>query len=285
MYKKARAKINLTLNILDKRPDGYHNLESVFQIISLYDELFVEKTDNNTLEINCNFDDLQGEDNIIFKAYSLLKEKHENIFGIKVTLKKNIPVGRGLAGGSSNCASFLVCMNKLFDLNYSKEELINIGKTLGADVPPCMYTGAIFAKGIGEIITKVDTDLKYYIVIATPDFSLSTKLMFEKLDEIHSRYIYDSQNAIGALKDNNLGMLCDNLYNDFEKVLEKDSEILVIKKLMIENGALASLLCGSGSSVFGIFDDKEKSKLAYEEIKKSYTSFWCFSTRRKKHDK
>ena len=278
IYKKARAKINLTLNILDKRPDGYHNLESVFQSISLYDELFIEKTNTNKLEIVCNIKGLESKNNLIFQTYNFLKERHSNIYGIKVILKKNIPMERGLAGGSTDCASFLICMNKLFKLDYSESDLINIGKAFGADVAPCLNSGNIFARGIGEIITKINSNIKYYIVVVSPDFSCNTGLMYEKLDKINNKTDNSfSNDVINALENNNLKLLCDNLYNDFEKVLKNNSKIFIIKNLLIENSAVATLLSGSGSSVFGIFDSKEKSKLAYRKLKKTYETFWCLN--------
>jgi len=143
LYIKARGKVNLTLNVLNKREDGYHDLESVFQIINLYDEMYIEKTSSNDLDITCNVKDLDNANNIIHKAYTVLKQKHSNITGVKVNLIKNIPNESGLGGGSADCANFLIAMNKLFSLNYSKQDLIDIGKTLGADVPPCLHTNAL----------------------------------------------------------------------------------------------------------------------------------------------
>ena len=145
LYIKARGKVNLTLNVLDKREDGYHDLESVFQIINLYDEMYIEKTNSCSLELICNIENLENGNNIISKAYALLRKKHSEIKGIKVTLIKNIPNESGIGGGSADCANFLIAMNKLFNLNYTKHDLIDIGKTLGADVPPCLHTNALFA--------------------------------------------------------------------------------------------------------------------------------------------
>lgn len=145
MYIKARGKVNLTLNVLDKREDGYHNLESVFQIINLYDEMYIEKTKSKTLELICNVEHLHNSNNIIHKAYDILIKRHPNISGIRVNLVKHIPSEAGLGGGSADCANFLIAMNKLYRLNYNKQDLIDIGKTLGADVPPCLNTGTLFA--------------------------------------------------------------------------------------------------------------------------------------------
>lgn len=282
IYKKATAKLNLTLNILDKREDGYHNLESVFQKINLYDEIYIEKTNTNKIDFICSIKELENKHNIIYKAYNLLKERDSSISGVKVTLIKHIPCGAGLGGGSTDCASFLLLMNTLFSLDYSKQDLISIGKQLGADVPSCLHSNSMLVKGIGEIITPIDSNMKYYIVLVKPEISFDTKLMYNKIDN-HSEFIqeYNSQNVIKALQTNDIELLCSNLYNVFEEVLEKSSEIQKIKKLLTDNGALSSLMTGSGSCVFGIFSDKVSSKKSYDSIKNLYESYWCIANNKK----
>jgi len=239
IYVKARAKLNLTLNILNKREDGYHDLESVFQKIGLYDELYVEKTNSNHIELVCNVKELENENNIIWKAYNVLKQMHPNISGIKVTLIKHIPIQAGLGGGSTDCATFLNSMNSLFNLGYSKQELVDIGKNLGADVPPCLYENSMLGQGIGEIITPIDTNMKYYVVIIKPQVSFSTKSMFDTIDN-HPEFSqnYNSQDTITALQTNNLSLLSSNLYNAFEEVVKDNPEIQNVKKLLYENKAV-----------------------------------------------
>jgi len=276
IYTKARAKLNLTLNILNKRPDGYHNLESVFQKINLYDEIYIEKAGAKNLYLACNWGEFENQNNIIYKSYNALKEKYAGIGGIKVKLIKHIPSGAGLGGGSTDAAGFLAAMNKLFDLNRPESELIEIGKTLGADVPPCLHTGSLFAEGIGEIITNVKQNIEYYIVLIKPDISFSTKLMFSELDNaVDIKQKYNSKNVIKALETGDFNLLSDNLYNVFEEVFDENSEIKNIKKLLIQNGAANSLMTGSGSCVFGIFSDKETSKKAYNDFKRTYEAYWC----------
>ena len=217
IYTKARAKINLSLNVLNKRPDNYHNLESVFQKINLYDELYIEKTDSDKLEIVTNLKNLKLEDNIIYKAYEKLKQEYSDIKGIKVTLKKRIPMEAGLAGGSTDCASFILAVNKMYNLNMDNKKLIQLGKTLGADVCPCYYNIAVKGEGIGEIITPINTKFKYYIVIVKPSISNNTKQMFKNLDETQDlRQKNMSKPIISALETENLDLLCSNLYNVFE---------------------------------------------------------------------
>ena len=267
IYLKARAKVNLSLEILDKREDNYHNLKSVFQKISLYDEIYIYKTKNKDFELITNIKELDNKDNIIYKAYIKLKERFENISGIKVVLNKRIPMQAGLAGGSTDCATFI-------DLKISKEEITNLGKSLGADVVPCMYNRAIIAEGIGEIITKINTNFKYYILVIKPELSCNTKEMYNKLDSVERKLEKNNIDSIvKALKNDNIELLANNLYNSFEEAVDAKS----IKDELIENKALGALLSGSGSCVFGIFKDKQDVKLAYKNLKDKYKTYICTS--------
>lgn len=280
IYIKARAKINLTLEILNKREDNYHNLKSVFQKINLYDEIYIYKTDDDDFILDTNINGLDVEDNIIYKAYVKLKEKF-NISGIKVMLNKRIPMQAGLAGGSTDCASFILGMNKLFDLNLTGEEIINLGKRLGADVVPCLYNKAVLAEGIGEIITKIDTNFKYYIVVIKPELSCNTGEMFKKLDERDKILTIDnSKNVVKALEENNIELLSNNLYNTFEEVLD----LKPIKDELIKNNALGALLSGSGSCVYGIFKNKQDAKFAYNNLKDKYKTYICTSYNSKREE-
>jgi len=273
IYIKARAKINLTLEILNKREDNYHNLKSVFQKINLYDEIYIYKIDSNDFILDTNINGLDVKDNIIYKAYVELKEKF-NISGVKVILNKRIPMQAGLAGGSTDCASFILGMNKLFNLSLTEEEIITLGKSLGADVVPCLYNKAVLAEGIGEIITKIDTNFKYYIVLIKPELSCNTGEMFKKLDERDKILTIDnSKNVVKALKDNNIELLSNNLYNTFEEVLDLKS----IKDELIKNKALGALLTGSGSCVYGMFKNKQDAKFAYSNLKDKYKTYICTS--------
>lgn len=278
IYTKARAKINLNLEILDKREDGYHNIESVFQKINLYDEICIKKVNTNRCDIQTNIEELNNKENIIYKAYLALKEKFLQITGVSVKINKKIPMQAGLAGGSTDCASFILAMNKLFNLNLSKNEIEEIGKKLGADVVPCLYNKAVKAEGIGDIITDINTNFKYYLLVINPNFSCNTKEMYQRLDEQKKLLsLHKSEKIILALENNNLDLLCDNIYNVFEDVVTNRNNIQNIKNELIINGAKASAMSGSGSSVFGIFENKEKAKLAYKTLKKKYKIFICTS--------
>lgn len=277
IYLKARAKINLTLEVLDKRLDNYHNIKSVFQRIDLYDDLYIYKSKTNEIEIKTNIEEINGENNIVYKAYHLLKEKYDQISGVKVSIEKRIPLQAGLGGGSADCASFLLGMNELFDLKMSKEELISFGRKLGADVVPCLYDKALLAEGIGDIITEIDTSFDYNILVVKPDISCNTKEMYEKLDNtILNKAILNldnSKNVIKALIDNDIELLSKNLYNSFEQVVA----VFDIKEELIKSKALNALLCGSGSCVFGIYKTKDDLIYSYNKLKDKYKVYMCSS--------
>ena len=280
IYMKARAKINLTLEILEKREDNYHNLKSVFQKINLYDEIYIYKNDSSDFELKTNIDELNNEDNIIYKAYSKLKERFNDISGVKVVVNKRIPMQGGLAGGSTDCASFILGMKKLFKLDLNEKEIIELGRSLGADVVPCLYNKAVIAEGIGDVITKIDTNFKYYIVIIKPVLSCNTGEMFKKLDrEERNLKIDNTNNIVQALENKNIELLSNNLYNAFEEVVETKT----IKDEFIKNKAIGALLTGSGSCVFGIFKNKEDAKFAYNNLKDKYKTYICtsYNSRRK----
>lgn len=238
IYRKARAKINLSLDVLGKRADNYHNIESIFQKINLYDELYISKTQTNEIEIETNVSELNNKENIIYKAYQLLKERYKEITGVHVKLKKKIPMQAGLAGGSTDCASFLLGMNQLFHLKLSKAEIEEIGKSLGADVVPCFYN-TVKGEGIGEIITPIHTNLKYYLVIIKPTICCSTKELFEKIDKQRNRKQSNQSNKIKeALEQNQLEIVANHLYNVFEEVIEEKELIQTIKEELIQEGAI-----------------------------------------------
>lgn len=285
IYTKARAKVNLTLEVLNKRADNYHNLKSVFQKVNLYDEIYIEKTDTNKFELDTNLTGVDIKDNILYKAYIKLKEKYVNLTGIKVRLNKRIPMQAGLAGGSTDCASFILAINKLFNLKLTKEEITNIGKKLGADVVPCLYNSAVLAEGIGEIITKIKTNFKYYIVIIKPKISCNTGEMFNKLDKNKVELKTDNTNkVIKALENNDIKLLSKNLYNSFERTVNYP-DIEQIKKELFNNKANGTLLSGSGSCVYGIFENREDAKRAYKKLKYKYETYICTSYNYLKEEK
>lgn len=285
IYIKARAKINLNLEVFEKRKDNYHNLESVFQKVNLYDEMYIKKIKEDKFKLNINIQELDNKENIIYKAYVKLKERYKTITGVEITVKKNIPMQAGMAGGSTDCAAFIIAMNKLFDLKLSKKEIESFGKSFGADVVPCFYNKAIKAEGIGDIITHIDTNFRYYMVIIKPQICCNTKEMFERLDtQDNIKQLNTSENIIKALKNKDIKLLAKSLYNVFEEVIPEKESIKNIKKELIKNGALNALMTGSGSSVYGIFEDKQSAKKAYMELKDKYETYICTSYNVKKEE-
>ena len=283
IYIKARAKVNLNLEILGKREDNYHNLESVFQKVNLYDEIYIKKTETDGFKLNINVKELDTKENIIYKAYVKLKEQYKEISGIEVTVNKKIPMQAGMAGGSTDCSAFIIAMNRLFDLKLTKKEMEVLGKSLGADVVPCFYNQAVKAEGIGEIITNIDTHFKYYMVIIKPKIACNTKEMFQKLDtEEGILQLHTSENIIKALENKDIHLLANNLYNVFEEVIQEKGIIQDIKKELIKNGALQALMTGTGSCVYGIFKDKQSAKDAYIALKDKYQTYICTSYNTKK---
>lgn len=277
IYIKARAKINLNLEVLGKREDNYHNIKSIFQKINLYDEIKIKKLKIDKFKMITNIKELNNEENIIYKAYKKLKEKYEQIKGIEIKLNKKIPIQAGMAGGSTDCAAFIVAMNKLFSLNLSKEKMKTLGKELGADVVPCFYNRAVIVEGIGDIVTKIDTNFKYYIVIIKPEISCNTKEMYNRLDEKEIKQKDTTKKIIKALENHDIKILSNNLYNVFEEVIENKEIIKELKEELIKYGAISSLMTGSGSAVYGIFKDKQTAKNAYEKLKDKYNTYICTS--------
>ena len=283
IYIKARAKVNLSLEVLGKREDNYHNLESVFQKINLYDEIYIKKIQEKDFRLKINVKELDSKENIIYKAYGKLKEQYKVINGIEVIVNKKIPMQAGMAGGSTDCAAFIIAMNKLFKLELSKKEMEALGKSLGADVVPCFYNKAIKAEGIGDMITTIDTDFKYYMVIIKPEIACNTKEMYQKLDtEKDIQQLHTSENIIKALENKDIQLLTNNLYNVFEEVVQEKQSIQEIKKELLNNGALQALMTGSGSCVYGIFKDKQSAKNAYITLKERYQTYICTSYNMKK---
>lgn len=270
IYLKARAKINLTLNVLEKRPDNYHNIESVFQKISLYDELFIKKNDNDCLYLECNLKELENQSNILYKTFNALKKEFPKISGVNVKLVKHIPLQAGLGGGSTDCASFILGMNSLFNLNASEEKLIEIGKGLGADVVPCMYN-LVKSEGIGDIVTKLKSNLTYYILLMKPNYECNTRIMYEKLDSNPNLVQkYNTNDVINILKNGNITDLQGKLYNVFENVIEEKEELNKIKNDFLSSGAIDTLLSGSGSCIYGIYETKKDANKAFDYLKSKY---------------
>ncbi|MBQ4031643.1 MAG: 4-(cytidine 5'-diphospho)-2-C-methyl-D-erythritol kinase [Bacilli bacterium] len=272
MKRHAYAKINLNLIIKNKIEDGKHLLESVFHKISLCDDIEIEENVYDKCVLTCNIKELEN-DNLILKAYEMLKEEYE-IPGLDVKLTKRIPMQAGLGGGSSDVATFILMVNEYFDLKLTFEELNVIGKSLGSDVVPCYYDQPVLGEGIGNVITPIISNLDFNLVVIKPDLECSTGLMYKKLDEIKDRDIPDNTNQIiKSLNNNDLELLVNNLFNSFEEVVDCKE----IKKDLIDSGAIGTLLCGSGSCVFGIYRNKKEAEDASKILSNKYLTYVCES--------
>lgn len=266
---KALAKINLGLDVLGRRENGYHDVRMVMQTIYLYDNVTINKIEQPGIQLKTNLSYLPVDDkNIAYKAAKMLMEEFHIEEGIEIILDKHIPVAAGLAGGSSNAAAVLVGMNRMFNLGLSQQELKERGVKLGADVPYCIMRGTVLAEGIGEILTPLAPMPKCFILVAKPGISVSTKTVYEKLDSREIENHPDIDGVIAGLNEGDLKKVASSMGNVLEHVTISDYPIIEeIKNVMSEEGALGAMMSGSGPTVFGIYDDKMLAKQAQQKIK------------------
>lgn len=265
---KAYAKINLGLDIISKRDDGYHEVNMVMHSINLYDILiFSENEDGKRLYTGGNDILKMGQDNLVCKAAELFCKNYNIKQGFKIELKKVIPMAAGLAGGSSDAAAVLRGLNRLFKVDASDDELRVLGKEIGADVPYCVIGGTALAQGIGEKLSKIPSPQKKAYLVAKPMVSVSTKWAYDEIDNAKELTHPDIEGLVKALRDNNNEEMYLKMGNVFENVImEKYPIVGVFKAVMEECGAKKALMSGSGPTVFGIFDDSEALNKAAEKI-------------------
>lgn len=261
------GKINLYLDIEGKLPNGYHLIKTVMQSISLHDEVYLENNIENKIVIQCNNPNIPlNEKNTCYKAASIIKEIYNIHTGIIIKINKSIPAEAGLAGGSGNSAAVIKGLNMLWNLNLSEKEMLKIGLQVGADVPFCLTGGTYLAEGIGEKLTKLNDFVWNDILIVKPDFSMSTAFVYNNLSPDYYNSYKDNK-IINYINSGDFNHAAMSTCNTLEKVVEKvHPELNNIKKLMLENKAVSSLMTGSGSAVFGFFKDKESLDCAYEKI-------------------
>lgn len=274
---RARAKINLSIDVINKRSDGYHNIKMLMQSIKLHDIVHIEKKLSD-IEIKCNHKWVpQNSDNIAFKAAKLLIDKYNIDSGVRIFIDKKIPICAGLAGGSSNAAAVLVGMNKMFKLNLSNSKLIELGKTIGADIPFCIEGGTMLAEGIGDKLTKMPCLPTTSLILVKPQIGISTKWVYENLKCNDIKVRPNTDLLINALEKKDITKISKNMVNVLEEVIHSKYPIInEIKNILLELGANGSLMSGSGSTVFGVFNDKKAAKNAFEKIDKS--SWQCILT-------
>lgn len=266
---KALAKINLGLDVLGRRENGYHDVRMVMQSIYLYDDVKIERTKDPGIEVKTNLYFLPtDENNIAYKAAAMLIEEFQIDEGVMITLDKHIPVAAGMAGGSSNAAAVLFGMNKMFGLGLSQKELMERGVKLGADVPYCIMRGTVLAEGIGEELTVLPAMPKCTVLVAKPAISVSTKVVYEALDSKEIVSHPDIDALLEGLEKGSLRRIAAAMGNVLEDVtIPMYPVIEEIKNAMKEEGALNAMMSGSGPTVFGLFENKAQARKAQEKIR------------------
>lgn len=265
---KAYGKINLGLDVIRKRPDGYHDLDMIMQMVDVYDDVIIEKKAGEEIVVKADAAVLSnGKDNLAYMAAKMLFDEFGIKSGVEITIHKRIPIAGGMAGGSSDCATTLIGINEMFNLGLSKQQLMERGVKLGADVPYCVLGGTAIARGIGEVLTPLPTPPQCHVIIAKPPISVSTAYVYGHIrpDEITKRP--DVEQMTLAIKEQDLNKLSDLLYNVMEEVTVSEYPVIEkLKSIMLENGALNSIMSGSGPTVFGLFDDREKAQAAMKAL-------------------
>lgn len=278
---KARAKINLGLDVVRRREDGYHEVKMVMQMLRLYDQIDIEKTQESGILVRSNLSFLPTDErNIAYKAAKVMIDQFGLEQGVIIRIEKHIPVAAGMAGGSMDCAAVLYGMNKLFGLRLNQKKLREIGVKLGADVPYCLMRQTALSEGIGEILTPISPLQDCPILIAKPSISVSTRHVYEHLKLDEQTMHPDIDGIVTALADGDLYGVTDRMANVLETVTVPEHPVIdEIKKQMMASGAVNALMSGSGPTVFGIFDDEEKAKKACEDMKASGLARQIYLTR------
>ncbi len=277
---KAYAKINLMLDILSRLENGYHDLFMIMQSVSLYDEVTVEKTKGSDITITCNIPGIPtDEKNIAYKAakaffaYTGIEDK-----GVSIHLEKNIPHAAGLAGGSTDGGAVIVALDKIFGTALKEKDIINIGKTVGADVPFCALGGTMLAQYTGTVLSHLPDLNLPYIIIVKPEQDVSTAAAYSAFDSAERVRHLDKTGMLKAVVEGDLQSVYSKVDNVFEQFIDV-SDRVIIKNIMRKHGAKCACMSGSGPSVFGIFEDRESAEGCLEALKKDYEkAFLCSST-------
>lgn len=265
---KCPAKINLSLDITGRRDDGYHFVDMIMLSVGLCDTVTLEE--QNEIEVVCNSAAVPcGRGNICYKAAEKFFEKTGICGGVKIDIDKKIPVGAGLAGGSTDAAGVLRGLNRIFGNPLTHEALLKLGASVGADVPFCIAGGCARAEGIGEVLTMIECSIKNPIVIAKPEFEVLTADVYRSFDECGAKLRPDTEAVIYSARNGSAKALAECAYNVLEAVTaEEHGEISEYKSVMTDGGALFSMMSGSGPSVFGIFEDISAAEKTAEILRR-----------------
>ena len=284
MQLKALAKINLGLDVLRRREDGYHDVRMIMQTVRIFDRLALVKQDKEGIRVRTNLYYLPAnENNLVYKAANLLFEEFDIRGGLSIDLKKYIPVAAGMAGGSSDAAAVLYGLNRMYGLGLSQEQLMERGVKIGADVPYCIMRGTALAEGIGEKLTPLPPMPPCNILVAKPGISVSTKYVYENLhaNDLNPEQHPDIDGILDALKKQDLRSMAECLRdgNVLETVTAEAYPVISrLKATMEENGAAVALMSGSGPTVFGIYEDRMQARRAMAAIRKSRLAKQLFLT-------
>lgn len=269
MRLRALAKINLGLDVLRRREDGYHEVRMVMQTLKMYDKISIRKMKEPGIRLKSNlFYVPENENNLAYRAAKMLSDEFQLEQGIFIDLQKFIPVAAGMAGGSSDAAAVLYGVNRMFQLNLSKRQLMERGVKIGADVPYCIMRGTVLAEGIGEKLTPLPPMPSCKVVVAKPQISVSTKFVYEnlKLDEVAAHPDIDI--LLAGIREGNLHKVAANMGNVLETVTIPNYPVIAqIREEMMRLGALNAMMSGSGPTVFGLFDDDKLAERAYSELR------------------
>lgn len=277
---KALAKINLGLDVVRRREDGYHEVRMIMQTIQLYDRLDIKRTQEPGIQIQTNLSFLPvNENNLIYKAAKLLMDEFSITDGVSVKLDKRIPVAAGMAGGSTDAAAMLIGVNRLFSLGLTKKQLMERGVQIGADVPYCIMRGTALAEGIGEALSPLPPMIKCPVLIAKPSISVSTKFVYQNLKLDDTTIHPDIDRLIDDIKAKSLHDIAAHMGNVLETVTIPNYPVIdEIKKHMLSNGAVGAMMSGSGPTVFGLFDDEDTAKKAYKAMRSSHLARQVYLT-------
>lgn len=277
---KALAKINLGLDVVRRREDGYHEVRMIMQTIHMYDQLEMSVKYKPGISLRTNLSYIPtNENNLVYKAAKLLIDEFGIKKGVSISLRKVIPVAAGMAGGSSDAAAAMVGMNRLFSLGLSKTDLMKRGVKIGADVPYCIMRGTALAEGIGDVLTPLYPMPSCYILIGKPPVSVSTKFVYENLHADQLHFHPDIDAMVRGLKEQDLAVIAEQMGNVLETVtIPRYPVIQQIKEVMLAHGAVNAMMSGSGPTVFGIFQDKKAGERAMEELRKTGLARQVFLT-------
>ncbi len=280
MKLKARAKINLTLDVIGKRPNGYHDVQMIMQQISLADDIHIKKRTDSQIHITCTDPYLPVDgSNIVYKAAALMQQTYGLKTGFDIHIVKNIPVCAGLAGGSTDAAATLKGINALAQLNLDLDTLMALAFKLGADVPFCLLEGAALAEGLGEKLMPINGLIGFFLVLVKPNFGVSTQEVYQALDYKNVPERPDTAAMLAAIERGDKRKVAENLCNVLESVTcVKYPEVAAVKQRLVSYGAQGVLMSGSGPTVFGIFKDKARADKAHKAIRKQYPQSYSVVT-------